>query len=46
MGYYHTDGPGDVMYGRTITSDACDLLPSDRERRQAKLIHSQFKVVR
>jgi hypothetical protein len=41
MGYYHTDGPGDVMYGRTITSDACDLLPSDRERRQAKLIHSQ-----
>ena len=46
MGYYHTDGPGDVMYGRTITSDACDLLPSDRERRQAKLIHSQFQVVR
>jgi hypothetical protein len=41
MGYYHTDGRADVMYGRSITSDACDVLPSDRERLQAKLVHSQ-----
>jgi hypothetical protein len=39
MGYYHTDDPRDVMYGRTITSDACDVLPSDRERRHAKFAH-------
>jgi hypothetical protein len=40
MGYYHTDGADDVMYGRTITSDACDLLPRDRERRLAKLAYA------
>lgn len=39
MGYYHTDDAADVMYGRPITSDVCDLLPSDRERRHAKLVH-------
>ena len=40
MGYYHTDSPTDVMYGNTISSDACDLLPSDRERRHARIAHS------
>jgi hypothetical protein len=39
MGYYHTDRNSDVMYGSTITSDTCDLLPSDRERRHAKIAH-------
>jgi len=43
MGYYHTDDLGDVMYGRQITSDACDTLPSDRERRHAKFAHSQSR---
>ncbi|MBY0497303.1 MAG: hypothetical protein K2Y23_24110 [Cyanobacteria bacterium] len=40
MGYYHTDSPSDVMYGNTISSEACDLLPSDRERRHAQIAHS------
>jgi hypothetical protein len=40
MGYYHTDRETDVMYGQSITPDACDLLPSDRERRHAKFAHS------
>jgi hypothetical protein len=39
MGYYHTDDTRDVMYGRTITADACDLLPSERERRHAIIAH-------
>ena len=40
MGYYHTDSSSDVMYGSAITSEACDLAPSDRERRHAKIAHS------
>jgi len=40
MGYYHTDGVDDVMYGRTISADACDLSPSSRERRHAQLAHT------
>jgi len=39
MGYFHTDSAGDVMYGRTIASNACDLLPSDRERLHARVAH-------
>ena len=39
MGYYHTDSPTDVMYGNVISSETCDLLPSDRERRHAKIAH-------
>jgi hypothetical protein len=39
MGYYHTDDPQDVMYGRPISADACDALPSDRERRHAAFAH-------
>jgi hypothetical protein len=39
MGYYHTDRASDVMYGSAVTSDACDLQPSDRERRHAKIAH-------
>jgi hypothetical protein len=41
MGYYHTDNTHDVMYGQAITSDACDILPSDRERRHAIIAHRQ-----
>jgi hypothetical protein len=40
MGYYHTDSASDVMYGSMITSDACDLQPSDRERRHAQIAHT------
>jgi hypothetical protein len=40
MGYYHTDRPTDVMYGQSISFDACDLLPSERERRHAKFAHT------
>ena len=36
MGYYHTDQISDVMYGRAIPADGCDLQPSERERRYAK----------
>ena len=43
MGYYHTDRVTDVMYGRSITSAECDTLPSDRERRHAKLAYSELK---
>lgn len=43
MGYYHTDGVTDVMYGRPVASDACDLLPSDRERRHAKFAHGESR---
>jgi hypothetical protein len=41
MGYYHTDDQHDVMYGQSITTDACDILPSERERLHARLAHSQ-----
>lgn len=39
MGYYHTDNVHDVMYGHTIASDACDILPSEREQRHAIFAH-------
>lgn len=41
MGYYHTGDAHDVMYGQAITSDACDILPSERERRHAIIAHRQ-----
>lgn len=41
MGYYHTDNAHDVMFGKTITSDACDIQPSERERRHAIIAHRQ-----
>jgi hypothetical protein len=43
MGYYHTDDAADVMYGRPITSGACDVLPSERERRHAWFAHSEMR---
>lgn len=39
MGYYHTDSLTDVMYGQAIPPNACDALPSDRERRHAKFAY-------
>ena len=39
MGYYHTDSIDDVMYGQSIPADACDVLPSNRERRHARIAH-------
>ena len=39
MGFYHTDSLADVMYGQAIPADACDALPSDRERRHAKFAY-------
>jgi hypothetical protein len=44
MGYYHTDRVSDVMYGRAITPDGCDLQPSERERRYAKYLYSQSEA--
>ena len=41
MGYYHTSDPSDVMYGQSITPDACDLTPSVRERQHAKFAHDR-----
>lgn len=41
MGYYHTDHPDDVMYGRSITSAQCQALPSERERLHARLAHAR-----
>jgi hypothetical protein len=43
MGYYHTAEPTDVMYGRAIQPETCDLLPSERERRHARFAHSQLR---
>lgn len=43
MGYYHTDHPDDVMYGRSITSAQCSALPSERERLHARLAHAQAR---
>ena len=40
MGYYHTDHPDDVMYGRPITTSQCDAMPSERERHHAALAHT------
>jgi len=39
MGYYHTDDPSDVMYGQSISPDACAVTPSLRERDHAKFAH-------
>ena len=41
MGYYHTDDHGDVMYGQAIAAAACDLQPSERERRHARIFYTQ-----
>jgi hypothetical protein len=43
MGYYHTDEASDVMYGRAISPDTCDLQPSERERRYARYSYSQAR---
>jgi hypothetical protein len=43
MGYYHTDSLADVMYGHAIPADACDALPSDRERGHAKFAYSALR---
>jgi hypothetical protein len=43
MGYYHTAETTDVMYGRAIQPNACDLLPSDRERRHARYAHREAR---
>jgi hypothetical protein len=43
MGYYHTDHPTDVMYGRSITSAQCDAQPSARERLHARVAHAQLR---
>jgi hypothetical protein len=43
MGYYHTDSLADVMYGQAIPPNACDTLPSDRERLLAKLAYNTAK---
>lgn len=43
MGYFHTDSPRDVMYGRTIAADSCDLMPSDRERVHARIAHQNLQ---
>ncbi len=42
MGYYHTDDIGDVMYGQAVSANACDLQPSERERRHARMFYTQF----
>lgn len=39
MGYYHTDNPADVMFGRPVSPDSCNLQPSERERRHARIAH-------
>ena len=41
MGYYHTDRETDVMYGRVISPDSCDLQPSERERRHARFFYTE-----
>jgi len=43
MGYYHTDQADDVMYGQPILSNACDVLPSDRERLHARFAHTETR---
>jgi hypothetical protein len=43
MGYYHTDQISDVMYGRTISPDGCDLQPSLRERQVAQFVYRQTR---
>ena len=43
MGYYHTNHPDDVMYGKSITTAQCDAMPSERERHHAKVAHSELR---
>jgi hypothetical protein len=43
IGYYHTDHPDDVMYGRSITTAQCDTRPSERERRHARYLYSAVR---
>ena len=43
IGYYHTDHPDDVMYGRVITSTQCEATPSERERRLARFVHAELR---
>lgn len=43
MGYYHTDQVSDVMYGRAISPEGCDLQPSDREQRHARYFYTQTR---
>jgi len=43
MGYYHTDQQSDVMYGQVIDREACDLQPSERERRHARIFYSESR---
>lgn len=43
MGYYHTDQVNDVMYGRAISPESCDLQPSERERHHARLFYSESR---
>ncbi|HYE87253.1 MAG TPA: hypothetical protein VEA16_12920 [Vicinamibacterales bacterium] len=39
MGYYHTDDAHDVMSSAPVAREACDALPSERERRHAKIAY-------
>src|SRR5207253_1072657 len=41
FGYFHTDSPNDVMYGQTISANACDLRPSAREQQYAKYVYNR-----
>jgi hypothetical protein len=43
MGYYHTDQISDVMYGRAISAEGCDLQPSEREQRHARYFYTQTR---
>ena len=43
MGYYHTDDPDDVMFGRAISSAQCEATPSERERRLARFVHAELR---
>ena len=44
MGYYHTDGTSDVMFGRSIPSAGCGAGPSERERVHARFAHAQARL--
>jgi hypothetical protein len=43
IGYYHTDGTSDVMFGHSIPSAGCDVVPSARERLHARFAHAQVR---
>lgn len=44
MGYYHTDGSSDVMFGHSISPAGCDAEPSVRERLHARYAHAQARL--